>query len=143
MTSLNAPGFSVSLLNVSNIYRSLPSGQGELDIFQLLDDATEALSWTGTRRFWPENGLRNYTKEEEETAQTLNLSHSDVNSTLGETVSRNFWRGTDISAEAVKRGIVRACQMVLEAEKDMTQFDTVVGDGDCGETFAMGAKGRL
>ena len=26
-------------------------------------------------------------------------------------------------------------------ESDLTKFDTIVGDGDCGETFARGATG--
>ena len=26
-------------------------------------------------------------------------------------------------------------------ESDLTKFDTIVGDGDCGETFARGAMG--
>ncbi|THU78963.1 DAK1/DegV-like protein [Dendrothele bispora CBS 962.96] len=149
MTSLNAPGFSLSLLNVSNIYRALPSGRGDLDVLQLLDDPTDALSWTGTRKYWPSEGLRDYTREEQETSQVLALSSDEVhnpNTSLDdatEKVEKGFWRGADISPEAVKRGIIRACQMVLEAEKDMTQFDTIAGDGDCGETFAVGAKAVL
>lgn len=30
---------------------------------------------------------------------------------------------------------------MLVPESDTTRFDAVVGDGDCGETFAGGAKG--
>ncbi|KAF5372202.1 hypothetical protein D9758_005026 [Tetrapyrgos nigripes] len=141
MTSLNAPGFSIHLLNVSSIYRSLANGRGDLDILQLLDDPTDAHSWVGVRRFWPGSGQnRDYASEEKDTAHTLYLSHDEVHLSLNDAAERRFWGVADISSEAVKRGILRACRAVLEVEKDMTEFDTIVGDGDCGETFAMGAK---
>jgi triose/dihydroxyacetone kinase / FAD-AMP lyase (cyclizing) len=143
MTSLNAPGFSIHLLNVSNIYRSLTNSRGELNILQLLDDPTDAHAWVGVRRFWPDGGQRrDYASEEKDTAHTLYLSHDEIHLSLDDVVERDFWRTSDISPEGVKTGILRACRAVLEVEKDMTEFDTIVGDGDCGETFAMGAKGK-
>lgn len=30
----------------------------------------------------------------------------------------------------------------MDVEHDLTRFDTVLGDGDCGETFTSGAKGK-
>ena len=37
----------------------------------------------------------------------------------------------------------RALMAVIEAEPEVTKFDTVVGDGDCGDTLKRGAEGKL
>lgn len=36
-----------------------------------------------------------------------------------------------------------ACQNLIEAEPDLTKWDTVMGDGDCGETLKTGATALL
>jgi triose/dihydroxyacetone kinase / FAD-AMP lyase (cyclizing) len=130
MTSLNAPGFSVSLLNVSAAERELLFYP---NILQLIDDPTEAVSWVGARM--PAN------------KQAINISENNVAfktqkmpSSLSDPVM--FWRENDVSCEAVRRGIVGACNAVLQAEKELTQYDSIVGDGDCGATFATGARGQ-
>lgn len=43
--------------------------------------------------------------------------------------------------EKASTGIRGACQAVLVPEPDMTRLDTIVGDGDYGETFPGGANG--
>ena len=53
------------------------------------------------------------------------------------------WTDLGFSAEEVTRGIQSACGSVFAAEPDLTEFDTIVGDGDCGHTFASGAKGSV
>ncbi|KIK53460.1 hypothetical protein GYMLUDRAFT_118507, partial [Collybiopsis luxurians FD-317 M1] len=47
MTSLNAPGFSISLLNISAIHCTPRTSvlHRPMDILQLLDDPMEAHSW--------------------------------------------------------------------------------------------------
>ena len=42
-----------------------------------------------------------------------------------------------------KANVSRACQNLIDAEPDITRFDTIVGDGDCGETLARGARAVL
>lgn len=55
MTSLNAPGFSITLLNVSHASRQLPA-QSHLrtcsvpDILGFIDAETEAVAWSGGSR---------------------------------------------------------------------------------------------
>jgi len=39
--------------------------------------------------------------------------------------------------------IESACWAVLKIEKDLTEYDTILGDGDCGHTFAAGAAGMF
>lgn len=36
-----------------------------------------------------------------------------------------------------------ACENVMAAEPQITHFDTIVGDGDCGMTLARGAQAVL
>ena len=55
----------------------------------------------------------------------------------------DFWKQAGISPEAVKKGVLSSCAAVLEAEPELTRCDLVVGDGDCGATFAAGAKGAI
>jgi len=43
----------------------------------------------------------------------------------------------------LKFRLTRACNNVIEAEPRITQFDTVVGDGDCGETLKRAALAVL
>ncbi|KAI0034041.1 Dak1 domain-containing protein [Vararia minispora EC-137] len=141
MTSLNAPGFSLSLLNVSAVQRSLPG----VDLYALLDAPADALAWAGVRTGWP-SVHRNYLKECEETVQKLEsfrMSHGRAAQTMdcgvGRTTS-SYWREADISTQQVEAGIRAACHAVLSVAPELTVFDTVVGDGDCGETFAAGGQ---
>ena len=53
------------------------------------------------------------------------------------------WQELDFEPNRVRNGIRRACEAVLEVESDLTEFDTIVGDGDCGATFTSGARGAL
>ena len=36
--------------------------------------------------------------------------------------------------------IEKCCKALMDAEPELTKFDTIVGDGDCGITMARGAK---
>ncbi|KAJ8079298.1 hypothetical protein PM082_021800 [Marasmius tenuissimus] len=129
MTSLNAPGFSISLLNVSAVRRSISA---EVDLLALISDPTDAVAWTGST---------NTDRHSEEADITLISSDSPSADLLSS--APVDWQTLDISASRVKAAITTACSAVLEAEKDLTHFDTIVGDGDCGETFARGARATL
>jgi dihydroxyacetone kinase len=39
--------------------------------------------------------------------------------------------------------ITAACKSAIKAEPDLTKFDTIVGDGDCGETLAHASNAVL
>lgn len=146
MTSLNASGFSLSILNISSIRRTLSTTRQTtppveiVDVLALLDAPTTAHSWLGTRS-WPTASIRSYESEEAEADRLLRL----VNHTSGPQTeareSTSYWRDADISVNAVENGIRCACEKVLQCKDEMTRFDMVVGDGDCGETFAKGARG--
>ncbi|KAF8956893.1 Dak1 domain-containing protein [Flammula alnicola] len=131
MTSLNAPGFSISVLNVTAI-RSFVSLQTQpnIDVYELLDAPTDALAWIGARSCWTQSW-------KEEMDDSLEI--------VGEPIPRGGEpkqpsHSTRISASFIRTAIQGACDRVLEVRQDLTEFDTVVGDGDCGDTFAAGAN---
>ncbi|KAH7868859.1 DAK1/DegV-like protein [Lentinula edodes] len=147
MTSLNAPGFSISLLNVSGVYRSSrPSAiYHSVDILGLLDDPTEAHSWVGLRRFWSSDGRKDLRSHHRATEMVLDLMSggSRTSKTQDDHAETTYWQHADVSPERVKEGIIGACTAVLGEETLLTQYDTIVGDGDCGTTFSRGAKAIL
>lgn len=146
MTSLNMPGFSISLLNVSRVNDALSSIDTDFNLPQLLDDPTSASSWLGVRSYWPSIPLDRVALEAETSQFLQSLSPANIaapaSSQEGTTPTLSFWRQADISPAAVNNAIVKACEKVMSVENDLTKFDTVVGDGDCGETFARGAAGK-
>lgn len=143
MTSLNAPGFSLSLLNISAINRNRLS----IDVYELLDAPTTALAWVGVRTGWP-SAPRNHLREDrqkeakvevlipEPSVQDLNVKESAIQKPVA-----SYWREADVSTAQVEAGIRAACYAVLEVVPELTAFDTIIGDGDCGDTFKAGAKG--
>ncbi|KAF9220697.1 DAK1/DegV-like protein [Gyrodon lividus] len=157
MTSLNAPGFSISLVNVTRVEEivNADSPTDPTDLLALIDAPTGATSWVGLRS-WPMRGsgdVRSAEAEEVEADDTLRsirtsfLPTACATSSCYSGVSQDHggftWADLGFSAEEVKRGVRGAYESVFAAEADMTRFDTVVGDGDCGETFVGGGKAIL
>lgn len=136
MTSLNAPGFSISILNVSKIQQGLnvsANWNTSVSVLELLDDPTDAVSWLGVRS-WP---TKMHTQEVENSSLPPNTAP------LLPTVSPRVTKQLTGLSERIERGIRSACETVLLHQEAITEFDTILGDGDCGETFAAGAKGRV
>lgn len=48
-----------------------------------------------------------------------------------------------VNISAFKRRVSQACSNLIAAEPQITHFDTIVGDGDCGITLARGASAVL
>lgn len=42
-----------------------------------------------------------------------------------------------------KSALTTALNRLIAAEPDITRYDTIVGDGDCGIGLARGAEGKL
>lgn len=128
MTSLNAPGFSISLLNASSISEQMSSS---IDVYALLDAETTASAWVGTRE-WYHNKPDAQNEKQEENILVNPARQADPDA-LSEpplpSITRDILQG--------------ACIRVLEVEDELTQYDALVGDGDCGETFTAGANGKF
>ncbi|KAF8152613.1 hypothetical protein B0H34DRAFT_755406 [Crassisporium funariophilum] len=154
MTSLNAPGFSISLLNTSFIHRSLsttpvdspsPSALHHITVYDLLDDPTDATAWIGVRLHWPDpSGPDSWAQVEDEDVYMETWLASLGQPIASPTSSSDTRRAPSIEILSIypflKDTISGACMNVLDIEQDLTRFDTAVGDGDCGETFASGAR---
>lgn len=120
MTSLNGLGFSISLLNVVNTNIGGPS------MLQLLDASTEATGWAAP--------IRKETWEAKSTSTRTDSAGSD------EEIKAS---GLKLDPETTKTALTAGLQRMIAAEPDVTRFDTVVGDGDCGIGLKRGAECKL
>ncbi|KAH8722699.1 Dak1 domain-containing protein [Phaeosphaeriaceae sp. PMI808] len=120
MTSLNGLGFSISLLRVAD------TGLKGASIVELLDAPAEASGWSvsissGT---WARQGeskqQEEQTTEDEVQPSTLRFNPNQAKSTLTTALNR-----------------------LIGAEPDVTRYDTIVGDGDCGIGLKRGAESIL
>ncbi|KAI3571651.1 Dak1 domain-containing protein [Fusarium oxysporum f. sp. albedinis] len=112
-TSLNAPGFSITLCNLSNAAKQSKS---DIDTFlQLLETRTTAVSWPNTTR------PAYYEKRQ---------SFSDLDKTNTETPAKG---SIQIDPALLQKMIRHACERIIAAEPKLTEWDMVMGDGDCGE----------
>lgn len=93
-------------------------------MLQLLDAPCEAAGWTAPIR-----------KETWEAKSTK--TREEVTSGLGEIKSS----GLKYDLETAKSALTAGLQRVIDAEPDVTRYDTVVGDGDCGIGLKRGAEG--
>lgn len=113
-TSLNAPGWSISLLNVSGIERDTKTPVPT--ILELLDTENDAPGW-------PKNGYRPLTSESVK-AQTQKSAASS---------SDPARRGPKVDTAVLESALRSACDAAIKREPDITKWDIVMGDGDCGE----------
>ncbi|KAK0626540.1 Dak1 domain-containing protein [Immersiella caudata] len=117
MTSLNGLGFSITLLNVVN------TDIGGPGMIELLDYPAEATGWSAP--------ISNRTWEEKNTATR------DQDSTIEGAVRAS---GLKLDAKAAQEALVRGLESVIAVEPEVTRYDTVVGDGDCGIGLKRGAE---
>ncbi|KAI0311745.1 Dak1 domain-containing protein, partial [Amylostereum chailletii] len=126
MTSLNMPGFSITLL-------LLPS-KGDSDappadfLLRLLDAPTSAPGWKWSSGKPPSRQSSQPASHE-----------SSASSVLGERATRLSAAEPSDFVDAIRR----ACQAVDQEEPEITRMDTVAGDGDCGLTLQAGARAVL
>ncbi|THZ71328.1 Dak1-domain-containing protein [Aureobasidium pullulans] len=121
-TSLNAPGFSISLLNISGVAREIKMEEDTL--YALLDRDTNAPAW-------PRNSY-GQVRVDSPTQTRASLAHH-------ETVSF----GPKLDVATLEGALRSACEAAVAAEPDITKWDIVMGDGDCGEAVEGMCKGVL
>jgi dihydroxyacetone kinase len=72
------------------------------------------------------------------------INHLSPQSALSQTARLlAYTDAAAVSAEAIKSAMKTASEDVIDLEPELTRWDTIVGDGDCGETCANGAKAVL
>ncbi len=124
-TSLNAPAFSVSVINVSAAARDCSYSVDEIKAFFDVRTNTywESVAGAQSKRRSRKDQLVQAPMAEHKTADDARDLKADP--TLLETMLRT------------------ACDDLVKAEPDLTKWDTVMGDGDCGETLKTGATALL
>ncbi|KZF26640.1 DAK1/DegV-like protein [Xylona heveae TC161] len=120
MTSLNGLGFSITILKLVDT----GLGQGR-SMLELLDAPAEATGWQAavSPETWSEKFRHNSVAlDEEPPTEPTNLR-----------VDRTYLQ------EVLASGLNR----LIEAEPDITTYDTIAGDGDCGIGLRRGAESIL
>lgn len=122
VTSLNSPGFSLTLLNLTKASSEEYSVEKILD---LVDKETDAPGW----KVKPFSGDAWLSPQEDQDSP----------------VAENEVPTSDIKVDGalVKRALKSAMEALIEKEPLITKYDTQVGDGDCGETLKAGADAVL
>ncbi|THH21500.1 hypothetical protein EW146_g62 [Bondarzewia mesenterica] len=126
MTSLNMPGFSITLLQLPSEAESVPSADL---ILRLLDAPTSAPGWPWSSRAPP---TRIFAPS---TAQSLATSDSAPGTGKVKLPAQD--------PKAFDAAIERACRALNAAEPEITRMDSIAGDGDCGLTLQTGANAVL
>ena len=121
-TSLNAPGWSISLLNVSGIERETKVSVDTL--LHLLDSDTRAPAW-------PKNGYKDINEVKQADLESSAAAH-DMSG-----------KGPKVDPTMLESSLRRACNDAIKAEPDITKWDIQMGDGDCGEAVVGMCQGIL
>jgi dihydroxyacetone kinase len=116
MTSLNGLGFSISLLKVTDL------GVGK-SVLELLDAPSEAAGWSAAI-----------------SSKTWSNRPSETREAGSGNRAENKPCGISLDPSA-RKALAKALDKVIAAEADITKYDTVVGDGDCGIGLKRGAEG--
>ncbi|EXF80789.1 dihydroxyacetone kinase [Colletotrichum fioriniae PJ7] len=113
MTSLNGPGFSITLLKANP------------EILKHIDASTNAIGWAYSPRDETSGDVK------QRLAESSDSGHDSQDATKS---------GVQLNVETFKKVVSEAAKRINTAEPQITAHDTQVGDGDCGVTLARGAK---
>ncbi|KAJ5705937.1 hypothetical protein N7536_001626 [Penicillium majusculum] len=119
LTSLNGLGFSISLMKLVD-----PGLGVKATMLELLDAPAEAVGWSAP--------VNTSTWEKNLNADTADLKTSN----LTEDIHSNLQLDPTVLQKALNAGLER----VIKAEAEVTRYDTIVGDGDCGIGLKRGAE---
>lgn len=111
MTSLDMPGFSITLLRLSDAKEAILAG---------VDAESSAPGW------------------KRPTVPSTKPQLTPKSAGAAERPASHLKAGSGFIP-----AIERACNAVIKAEPEITRFDTVAGDGDCGLTLKAGAEAVL
>lgn len=126
-TSLNAPAFSVSLVNLTQAAANCAYSADQIKAFA---DARTTTAWESMAGL--QSGPRR-SRDDQLVAPPAVPPKSVVDA------SRDL-RLDPAVLDSMLRG---ACHALLAAEPELTKWDTIMGDGDCGETLRTGATSLL
>ena len=148
MTSMNMPGISLSLLNLTNVAAECSSTPSKT-LLEYLDAPHRSPGWPATGNIYPlpaKLGNRKRADQYTEVAKEEKKAAPSGPKLLGKYFLIKYGYAVDggpVPEKRIKDAITTAANDVMALEPDLTRWDTIVGDGDCGETCANGAKGVL
>ncbi|KAF4976985.1 hypothetical protein FZEAL_6423 [Fusarium zealandicum] len=116
VTSLNGPGFSVTLLELDK------------ELEELLDAPTTAPAWPRSIHGWSTDAEA--------------VSRRETKTPL-ETKVNGRETGVKVSTVLIKSIIDSVAKTTTQDEPKITEYDTLAGDGDCGETLLNGVNGLV
>lgn len=121
MTSFNADGFSITLLNASKASRELKKEFSNVEnVLDLLNAPTDAPAWP------------------------LSANTDTQGPKFDENILKNEIEVKDAGAydyDALCKWMKAGAEQVIKSEPHITSLDSKVGDGDCGYTLVAGVKG--
>ncbi|KAH7068318.1 dihydroxyacetone kinase [Paraphoma chrysanthemicola] len=120
MTSLNGLGFSISLLKVRD------TGSAGASILDLLDAPAEASGWSAAI------STSTWSRQAEAKAQEEQAVEDEIQPS-----------SLKVDPKLAKSTLTTALNRLISVEPDVTKFDTIVGDGDCGIGLKRGAEAIL
>ncbi|PSK50307.1 Dihydroxyacetone kinase [Elsinoe australis] len=118
MTALDGPGFSISLLNADL--------DPNTDVVGLLDTPSDTIGWSV-----PQHQPTRPLEEAESSPVAL---HSTLNG------MENGWTLPSADMQLTLHRLGCGLRALIDVEPEVTKFDTIVGDGDCGTTLRRGAE---
>ncbi|KAG5968007.1 hypothetical protein E4U58_002035 [Claviceps cyperi] len=126
-TSLNAPAFSVSVINLTAAARNCSYSADEIKSFFDVRTNTHWESMAGSQ------------------ATNRRSRKEQLDRRPKQTQPKSVDESRDMTTDpAVLEAKLRnACHQLIEAEPDLTKWDSIMGDGDCGQTLKTGATSLL
>ncbi|KAH8660788.1 Dak1 domain-containing protein [Tricladium varicosporioides] len=114
-TSLNGPGFSITLCNLT--IAAAESNTSVLELMGLLADETKAPAWPNVLSNTSTKDARKDTPMVDIEKKTEISPEEDIN----------------VEPKLLDATIRLACERAIASEPNLTKWDMVMGDGDCGE----------
>lgn len=124
-TSLNAPAFSISVVNLTKAAENSPY---KLEKIKEFLDVKTSTQWESVA------GLQSKQRKREE--QFVHPPKEPVKSV-------DDAKDLKVDPKLLESMLTTACNALVEREPDLTKWDTEMGDGDCGETLKTGATELL
>lgn len=126
VTTLNAPGVSITLFNLT---QAAQQGQVSVDdLLAYLDAPHSSLAWLSTVKY---------------DAEPVTSTEDLIDDAINDALEAHPTGALKASPDALRRALCGAAQHLYDAEPQLTKWDTLVGDGDCGETCQGGADAIL
>jgi dihydroxyacetone kinase len=133
---LNGPGFSITLCNITRAASASSSTTSEL--LGLLSAPTTAPSWPNVLSNTSTKVARKETLASNGVSKRQKLTESQDIKSKPDTLRRsslpaNYYCYDIVDPSTLERIIRTACEKAIAAEPNLTKWDMVLGDGDCGE----------